>query len=244
MKRLLRWLLPAMLTLPACGSAEHAGRHESPPPAGGSNDELPDSCAPAGSPARDLLVDDFEDGDELLDAAANLHGVWYVENDGSGEQSPPPGDARPPGSLIEKPGAPRSPKHALHTSGRGFSGWGAFVAVKLNASRYAPCPYDLSRYRGVRLGLKGSGSVRLNLGSVNTTPVGDHGECETDTCSDYGATLALDDDWSERDLRFDELSQPDWATPAELDTARALRLSFWAEQEDFDFWIDDVRFYE
>jgi hypothetical protein len=237
------YLLSALLALQACGSAEHDA---SPPPKPKLRtvEDLPDSCQPAVSPSKGIPIDDFEDGDELLDEGANLHGVWYVENDGSGEQSPPAGSERSPGALIAEPGAPGSSRYALHTSGKGFGLWGAFVAVKLNASRYAPCPYDVSRYRGVRLAVKGSGSVRVNLGTVSTTPSSDHGECETDTCSDYGATLELEAAWSRHDVQFDELSQPDWATPAEFDPERALRLSFWAEQDDFDFWIDDVRFYE
>ena len=236
-------LFLSVLTLAACGGgSDHdakTGRKPDDMPA----PELPETCQPATSPAGGLLIDDFEDNNELLDEVANLHGLWYVENDGTGEQSPPAG-VRPLGSLIDEPGAPDSPKHALHTSGGGFQEWGAFVAVKLNASRFAPCRYDIERYAGVRLSLKGSGRVRLNLATVSTTPVGDHGECEGDTCSDYGATFELGDDWQQVDVSFEALTQPDWATPSVLDLSRALRLSFWAEQDDFDFWIDDVRLYE
>jgi hypothetical protein len=249
MKRRAACLVLACAVLQACGSTEQGPAHDAKPMSSAIDDlpgvdDLPDHCEPATGPAGDLLIDDFEDGDELLDESANLHGLWYVENDGSGEQSPVAGSERPRGALIAMPGAPDSPRHALHTSGGGFQEWGAFVGVKLNASRFQPCPYDISRYAGVRLSLKGSGSVRVNLGTVITTPVGDHGECEGELCSDFGATLAVGPDWSRVDLRFDELSQPDWATPADLEPARALRLSFWAEQDEFDFWIDDVRFYE
>lgn len=232
--------------LAACGGADEGGGRkgasENTPPLA-TPATLPDACEPAASPSRPLLVDDFEDGDELLDTAANLHGAWYVGNDGTGEQLPPATE-RPAGSLLGAPGAPGSPRRALHTSGGGFEKWGAFVAVKLNASRFAACPYDVSRYAGLKLAIQGSGRLRFNLGTVVTTPVGDYGECETDACSDYGVELELDGDWRDVEVPFEQLTQPDWATPAELDTTRALRLSFWAEKDRFDFWLDDLRFYE
>ncbi len=237
------WLPFSVLTVVACGGgAEHAATNDAPSDAPAP--QLPDTCQPATSPRGGLLIDDFEDNNELLDEAANLHGLWYVEDDGTGEQWPAAGTERPVGSLLAEPGAPASPKHALRTRGGGFQDWGAFVAVRLNASRFAPCTYDVSGYAGLRLSLKGRGSVRLNLGTVGTTPTGDHGECEGDACSDYGTTLELEPDWRELDVAFEALTQPDWATPAELDLSRALRLSFWAERDAFDFWIDEVRLYE
>lgn len=235
-------LLLACSALVACGSSS---KHDA--TSGGATPQaraLPEGCAAAVSPSGGLLVDDFEDNDELLSEAANLHGLWYVENDGSGEQSPPAGAARPVGSLLDAPGSPSSPRHALHTSGGGFQEWGAFVGVKLNASRFEGCAYDVSGYSGLELAVRGSGSVRLNLGTVSTTPRGDHGECESDACSDYGASLELADEWTEERVAFHALKQPDWATPADFDAGRALRLSFWAEADSFDFWIDEVRFYE
>ncbi len=246
MRYRLACLLVACAALPACGGSDKSdgARGSDQTPAAVETPGLPDACEPETSPAGGLLVDDFEDDDELLDRAANLHGSWYVENDATGEPPPPAGVERPAGPLLASPGAPGSPEHALHTSGGGFREWGAFVAVKLNASRFSPCTYDVSSYRGVKLSVKGSGSLRFNLGTVSTTPVDDYGECTTDTCSDYGRVLELDRDWQDVEVPFSGLTQPDWATPGALDLTRALRLSFWAEKEGFDFWLDDVRFYE
>jgi hypothetical protein len=202
---------------------------------------LPERCESAAGPDGPLFVDDFEDDDELLDDSANLHGLWYVENDGSGMQRPAAGE-REPGSLLDGPGSPRSTGRALHTSGSGFELWGAFVGVKLNASRSQACEYDLSAYSRLTLSVKGAGTMRVNVGTASTTPVDDWGACDSDACSDYGATLALEADWRTMQIQLDQLTQPDWATPAVWDPARALRLSFWAEQDDFDFWLDDLAF--
>jgi hypothetical protein len=189
-----------------------------------------------------LTLDDFEDGDLALDQAKNLHGIWYVNNDGTGEQSPRPGAENE--GFVDADGSPESPAHALHTSGAGFTLWGAFAAARLNASRAHACTYDLSHYSGVHLSVKGEGSLRLNLGTSATTPVVDGGDCNADACSDFGKSLALTAEWQSLDVPFEELAQPDWASAASLELELALRISFWAERGDFDFWVDDLRFYQ
>lgn len=229
--------LSATLWLVACGSTKSDPEAPAPSPI------LPPTCQAAGGTAEPLLVDDFEDGDLLLDARADLHGTWYVNNDGTGQQAPTPG-AEEDGLLVVAPGSPQSPAFALHTSGAAFEQWGAFAGARLNASRSQPCNYDLSQYDGLRFYAKGEGSVRVNIGTVATTPIVDGGSCAGSMCSDYGIRISLTRDWSEVDARFDALTQPSWATPADFNPALGLRLSFWSESEDFDFWIDLVRFYE
>jgi len=188
------------------------------------------------------LVDDFEDGDLRLDTSADLHGLWYVNNDGTGTQAPTPG-AEADGTFIAAPGSPQSPAFALHTSGASFERWGAFAGTRLNASQSQPCTYDLSSYDGLRFYAKGRGSVRVNVGTTATTPIVDGGSCAGSECSDFGVSVALSRDWNEVDIRFGSLTQPSWATPEEFDPGSGLRVSFWSESEAFDFWIDDVQFY-
>ena len=225
------WLLFATCS---CGSTEH---HDAAKPA----PSLPDSCSPEVATGEPALLDDFEDGDLLLDTGASFHGLWYVNNDGSGEQSPAVGaDAT---TLLQSPGAASSPRHALHTSGHDFTKWGAFVAARLNAAKSYACSIDISEYSGVSLSVKGEGALRLNLGTVATTPIDDGGECHTDACSDYGQVVELSSDFRRIDVAFSELSQPSWATTADWDPTRALRVSFWADGADFDFWVDDFSFY-
>ena len=43
---------------------------------------------------------------------------------------------------------------------------------------------------------------------------------------------------------WQKMTQPDWASPAALELEHALRISFWAERGDFEFWVDDLRFYQ
>jgi len=232
----------AVCSLPlaiACGgnSSSHSPLTET-----GAEAVLPSECSPAIGVDSPLFLDDFEDGDLELSQASNLHGAWYVSNDETGQQAPMPG-AETKG-LIVSGGSPESPANALHTSGSGFERWGAFAAAHLNASRSHACIYDLSSYAGLRLSLKGEGSLRVNLGTTSTTPIVDGGSCSGDTCSDYGKSLELGPDWQSVDIAFAELEQPAWASPAELNLAESLRISLWAERADFDFWVDDLRFYQ
>ncbi|HYP89822.1 MAG TPA: hypothetical protein VEQ59_16755 [Polyangiaceae bacterium] len=225
------WLLLATCS---CGEAAHhdAEKTRAPAPA------LPDNCEPEVGAGDAALLDDFEDGDVALDAQGDFHGLWYVNNDGSGQQSPAAdADAA---ALLGSPGAPSSPRFALHTSGQDFTKWGAFAAVRLNAAKTYACLFDLSSYSGISLSVKGEGALRMNFGTVATTPTSDGGECRTDACSDYGKVVELSSDWQRIDVAFSELSQPSWATTADWDPTRALRVSFWADGADFDFWIDEL----
>lgn len=198
------------------------------------SEELPETCAPLVIRASTLTLDDFEDGNEQLGSSAGLHGAWYRENDGTGVQTD---------LLVDSPGARGSDAYALHTSGGGFRQWGAFVAVRLNEAKHAVCTVDVSALHGLALMARGQGGVRVNFGTPATTPRGDGGECDAEACSDYGRALVLTEDWQRFELDFDSLSQPDWAAGAEWEPQRLLRMSFWAEQGDFDIWLDDLSFY-
>ena len=189
------------------------------------------------------LIDDFEDGDSELLQLSNRRGSWYASNDGTGIQAPPPDASRHKLFLLSTPGSPKSPKYALRTVGWGFTDWGAFVSVNLNAPSKALCSYDLSAFTGLRFQVKGNATLRVTIGTQGTTPVADGGQCSGDNCSDFGAAVALTADWTEVSLAFSDLTQPDWASPVPWTPSETVRLTYWAPQGDFDFWIDDVQFY-
>jgi hypothetical protein len=175
--------------------------------------------------------------------AGHRHGSWYASNDGTGIQAPAPDPAGDKPFPLGTPGAPESEKFALRTVGWGFRDWGAFVSAALNAPDKALCSYDVTAFTGLRFQAKGSGNLRVALGTRSTTRVAEGGECATDTCSDFGAAVALSDEWTEHTVAFADLTQPSWATAATWTPAETVRLTYWVEQGDFDFWIDDVQFY-
>jgi hypothetical protein len=142
------------------------------------------------------------------------------------------------------PGSPTSPKYALRTVGWGFENWGAFVSTNLvSRARAALCPYDASAFSGIRLSAKGTGSMRMAVGTTLTTTPSNGGQCGANVCSDYGKDVELSADWTELEVAFDELSLPNWASPVPWDPRQVSHLSFWMASGDFDLWIDDVGFF-
>jgi hypothetical protein len=240
--RVSRGALSVGVLLTACG-----GSSTFDPLAGSAvpmKDALPTVCQPISEVVDEasLLLDDFEDGDAVLDDAHALHGVWYVANDGTGTQVPSVRD-EPSQLLVGGGGTTVSPNYALHTSGQGFAHWGAFVGARFNATGSHVCTYDISGYTGLQLSVKGEGSMRINLGTLGTTPIVDGGACTATACSDYGFSVPLTSEWEAISVPFTDLTQPGWASPATWEPADALRISFWAERGDFDFWLDDIRLY-
>ena len=59
-----------------------------------------------------------------------------------------------------------------------------------------------------------------------------------------GTIVTIGADWALVDVQLEALTQPSWARPVAFDPTLALRLSFWAEDASFDFWIDDVELYQ
>lgn len=222
-----------LLSLVGCSGRE---QRRAPP-----NDRDEIACSPVSPPTGELLVDDFEDGDSTLASVGILQGTWYVNNDGTGMQTPDAHDADGVASLVVVDDTDPS-TWALHTAGAGFTRWGAFAAARLNGSGSDVCSVNLSRHRGLSLRVKGEGSLRVNLGTKATTPIVDGGDCATEACSDFGSSVQLSDGWREFVIPFADFTQPDWADVAVFEPATALRLSFWAERSNFDFWVDDVRF--
>jgi len=208
-----------------------------------SNDTRAAACVTGVGDPSAPLVDDFEDGDSELLRLGERSGSWYASNDGTGIQAPPPDATRLKSFLSSAPGSPLSPKYALRTVGWGFMGWGAFVSANLNAPSKTLCSYDVSGLSGLQFLVKGSANLRVTIGTQATTPIAEGGQCRGDNCSDFGAAVAVTDDWTEVSVAFSDLTQPSWASPAPWTPAETVRLSFWVEQGAFDFWIDDVRLY-
>jgi len=229
--------LPFML--PACGSSTDTGKDQG---SAGSSDG-PTTCTTEVGERGSMLIDDFEDGDSQLFQPSNRHGFWYSNNDGTGIQAPPADPSGMKPFRPSSPGSPSSPKYALRTVGWGFESWGAFVSTSLATPALAAlCPYDASAFSGIRLNAKGTGNLRVTVGTTLTTTPSNGGECGATVCSDYGKDVELSSDWTELKIPFDELSVPNWASPVPWDPRKIAYLSFWVASGDFDIWIDDVGF--
>lgn len=203
------------------------------------------------------MIDDMEDMDGSILASTGRSGAWYVYNDASatGMQTPPvdPKGMTPfPMTALSPPRG--SSMYAAHTSGSGFSVWGAGFGFDLSNSggmNPVKSPYDASKYSGVHFFAKSNGplGIRINIGDGNTTPEG--GKCVSGgmmpTCSDdFGMALNLTDAWQEFTIKFSDMTQAGWAMqklPA-IDAKTLYSVHFQVAQGlPFDIWVDDIAFF-
>ncbi len=198
--------------------------------------------AGSGASASTLLIDDFEDGNNQVSLIAGRNGYWFTSNDGTGQQSPDPHAEALPTLLVPPRG---ESTRALHTTGSGFTVWGALVGANFVATGPAAMPYNISAYRGIsfvaKLGKVGvTDNARLSITNYDTL----YG-CMV--CDDhFGASVTFTDVFQTIQVPFASLKQTGFGKPLlpTFDTTRAYALQIgWAKAEAFDVWIDDVTFY-
>lgn len=203
----------------------------------------PEPMAPLTPPE---VIDDFEDADNAVLKSEGRVGRWNAYNDGTGTQMPSAGSELVP----EGPGA-NSTQLALHTSGSGFTDWGAGLQVDLNNSGSGAAarePFDASAYTGVTFYAKGSGQIRVEFVTQATTEPSQGGTCAENCYDSHGSDpIALSAEWAPITLFFANLTQEGWGTPADFSPAQLLGLNFKALKGDtadatFDLWIDEVSF--
>ncbi len=198
--------------------------------------------AGSGASASTLLIDDFEDGNNQVSLVAGRNGYWFTSNDGTGQQTPDPHAPALPELLAPPRGAS---KRAMHTTGSGFSVWGALLGANFVAVGPTAMPYDISAYRGI--------SFLAKLGKVGVTDEARLSITNYDTlygctvCDDhFGANVTFTDAFQTIQVPFASLKQTGFGRPVltTFDTTRAYALQIsWANAETFDVWIDDITFY-
>jgi hypothetical protein len=212
----------------------------------------------------DGLIDDFEDGDGKIANIAGRSGTWFTFNDGSGKQTPAPGEA------ISPEVDPYTTNFYLHTSGVGFatstgspSTYGAGVGANLLEVGGTPTPYDASGYGGVTFSYRLSGNqgqVRLNVATSATTPVAEGGTCTTGCSDDFGFSLSSYNSYycyyypgysCSVTIPFAQLAQSGFGTPATFDPTTILSVKWLVSwpyysyppiANAFDLTLDDVAF--
>jgi hypothetical protein len=216
----------------------------------GAGDDTPSAGA---APIDDdpNLIDDFEDGDELIFERQGRKGAWFVTNDGRGIQTPEAGAAALPSAFVlTRDGSARG----MHTTGGPFQTWGAMIGTTLAADGDTASGYDLSGYQGLELWVRSNSmlpgaakQVRLNLVTPATssnmsscTPCGDH----------WGADIPLTSKWVLIDVPFADLDQsggfggprPPVTTMPDLTSVTSLQFQF-PQGVSFDLWLDDILLY-
>ena len=188
------------------------------------------------------LIDDFESGDGSLPATNGRDGAWYSYNDETvgGVQSPVPATMFTPES-----GGPSGAGLAAHTTGSGFTLWGAGIGADFNNNGSVRGSYDASAYQGVTFWARGSVTLNFKILSAPTTPIDQGGTCSATDCEDHHqAAVSLNGSWAQYSFSFAELTQQGWGSAATFNAKEVISLQFEVEQDTaFDFWVDDIGFY-
>jgi hypothetical protein len=139
--------------------------------------------------------------------------------------------------------------YGAHSSGSGFTGYGAILGLILNDGPSHPLYYDASSYAGIRFHARGTGTVRVGVTAGRTRPAPD-GHCVDPACNrPFQASVALTSSWVPVLLRFDSLRSGTTAANGAgfmtaADQRELLTIEFLASGGGtFDYWIDDIGFY-
>jgi hypothetical protein len=201
-----------------------------------------------GAPGGDSLIDDMEDKDGSILGIEGRQGAWYTYNDetAGGTQAPEVGKDFAMATLAPPRGDSTA---AANTSGEGFTDWGAGVGFDLDNTGTTKATYDASAFSGIKLYAKigpgSSKSLRINVVDKQTAPEGGIcKEADAECFDDFGAGVALTEEWKEITLAFADLTQQGFGKKFDAVDASALyAIHFQVDAgSKFDLWIDDVSF--
>ena len=163
---------------------------------------------------RSGLIDDFED---LNNHAAYDLGWWWYVNDHTGTQT----------FEFKTPSDRPGDKGALHSTGSGFSNWGAEVGVTFDK------PYDARQFSALEFSAESGSSGTITAMTVWLV----------DSNNSFGYPAPLELTWQTYRVPFDSVVNSSDAT-LKIDTSRIVTVQFLfnAGSGVFDLWLDDVSF--
>jgi hypothetical protein len=266
----LAWSLPLVFVLPsACGKADttvsdgpdlpsgvfgggasgikepilagmsSVGRAGGSGTVGGASNALPDPCAavPAGVRA---LIDDFEDGDSAAVPETDREAYWFtIHDDSTGSIVPE--------DFLPVPGGAHRSAYSAHVAASGYSIWGA--AFSSNISHLADgirCPFNASRFSGLRFFARGSGQARVNLQIPEVVDELYSGSCRSsqgEVCYDtHGIWITLRPQWQAYSIKWAELVQRGFGKqlPFRPGAIMSVQFSFETAELPVDAWLDDI----
>ncbi len=203
------------------------------------------------------LIEDLEDGNNRIKLSGG--GYWFTSAMEGTCIVPHNPDPIIPVSLPEARG---TSTRAMHFVGTDCPAWGAQGGFGLKGTTDAPL--DSSMYSGIsfwaRLGSATSDDI-LNVEFSTTDTVPSGGLCDNPNATTGVNTPADPDDdcygnymfsdtltttWKEIQVPFADLSKSPGYGPDAIDTKKLVQIIFsWKlPTNDFDVWIDDIKFYE
>lgn len=211
----------------------------------------PAGCTPVDTMT---LLSDFETGKAEVLPNAGRDGSWFLYSDGTGMQTPVKIPNTP---LVAEAGGACGSAYAFHTTGTGFTVWGAGIGTDFAAkTAMARTPYDLGAYSGIAFRAKSATTMplRVSVSDVNTSPEGMVCVDTTDAtnaarCGDYfGAEVTLGAEYQDFVVKFADMKQRGWGLPVATGLAKSkaytLRMQVKGSAQapaTFDLWFDDIR---
>ncbi len=131
--------------------------------------------------------------------------------------------------------------YAVHTSGTGFTTWGAGVAVNTSAAKKC---LDFSKFTGIKFRAKGPANLTIAAQVPGVVPVASGGTCADNCYDSHKTSISVGADFAEYTLYWSQFQQAGWGTPAAFSGSAVTLIDFEVGAGDmpFDFWIDDVAF--
>jgi hypothetical protein len=177
------------------------------------------------------LIDDFEDGNADVTATDGRVGGWYLSTDMTGTSTPKSGAPVP-----ETGGMPGK---AVHVAGTGLTSWGASLSASITPAMGC---YDASKFTGITVMLKGTGTVSVSVltAAVRGAPEGMRNH--------FKKQVTLTADWTPVTINFSELTQPGgWGVIVPFDATKIYGIDFGPvtappTPTTYDFWVDTLSF--
>jgi hypothetical protein len=173
-----------------------------------------------------LVISSFDDGG----LAHKLGGAWESEFDRNDR-----GTTLNPSPLKPTAGGHNGSPYFLRFWGHFGKSGPPWPYADVGASMP---PSDLSQWKGVRFAAKGNGKNYLLV--VRRAAVRDYGQ--------FRAQFSTSADWTEVQIPFADLQQPDWAHPVPRGWVDVTSIAFMPgalfSDEDYDLGIDDVELFK
>ncbi len=209
-------------------------------------------CVPDAAYDPTDVIDTFEDQNPALPTNEGRKGVWYQFHDSAGTNQT--------FGIEGIPGTRGSAsQYGVHTSGSGYTSWGAGIGVDLNASGSTKNAYDASAYTGITFWARTASVTNSGKSLMVVFPDGNsvyNVAGGLTACKDIptvGATnnncdknmyvnVTLAAAWQKYTVNFADVSS-DGGSLTTLATDQLVSIQFRsATGAIFDFWIDDVVF--
>lgn len=182
------------------------------------------------------LIGDFESGTDALATVDGRNGSWILGTDGSS------------GRVVAEASnrcAARG-NYAGHFAGKDFARWGANWTAVFMGSGGPAAPYDASKYSGISFwaAFGGDNGPEFDVPMGMTTMDNAWNSRLCSVCMDFYRTrVRLSHHWQRFVLRFSEMAQDGRGVPQVPFMRKDQMVGFilWPTQQ-FDIWIDDVRF--